>query len=191
MTEQLLIDRMSLRGLYPSTYAFLSPSLSNSLPLSFVSRIFYHLPFFAHVSRIYTSQPLRFFSSYPFLPLLLHSTFLTPSDQNSFTMQTPPSKIWTFFFTCLSCLDAGLEETEAEYREPMSFHTFADFVICKLETLGAAASPFLTDLVQLVVPGSDPDLHLPSAVRKKPSKKSNSGISQVLVASRTRPGEQH
>lgn len=65
---------------------------------------------------------------------------------------------------------------KAAYCKPVSFTTFAYWAIAKIETIGAAACWSVTDSVQLVVPGSNPDLYQDSAVRGKLNEKSNGRI---------------
>lgn len=65
-----------------------------------------------------------------------------------------------------------LIEAEADYRELMSFTTFLDWAIAKVETLGSAGPPSVTYLVHLVVPGGNPNLHQLSAVPRKLNAKS-------------------
>lgn len=105
-------------------------------------------------------------------------------------MRTPPSRTWTYFFACLSCLDVWLDEEEADCRELMLFTTFVDWVLGKVETPGAAAFPSVTDLAQLVARASDPDLCQASAICKKLNTKSNGRIFQVFVAAMARPCDQ-
>lgn len=71
----------------------------------------------------------------------------------------------TFFFACLSCSDVWLREVEADYRERMFFTKFMHGGIGSVETFGTAALPSVPDFIQLVVPGSDPELHQASGVR--------------------------
>lgn len=105
-------------------------------------------------------------------------------------MRTTRSKIWAFFFTRLSCLDVWLKEAEGDYREPLSLSTCVDWVIGKPKTLGAAALPSVTALIQLVVPGSELDLYRASVVRRKLNTKSNDRTFRVFVAAMARPDEQ-
>lgn len=58
MIEQVLIDRLSFRALFPSSFALLSCTLSIHLTLSLISRLSYSLQPFEFFSRIYISQPL-------------------------------------------------------------------------------------------------------------------------------------
>lgn len=51
-----------------------------------------------------------------------------------------------------------------------------DRVVGKVETRGAAVPPYVTELVQLVVLGSGPELYQASAVREKLNEKSNGKI---------------
>lgn len=64
---------------------------------------------------------------------------------------------------------------KAHHRNPISFTTFMDLV-GKVETLGSAASPFRTELVQLVVLYSDPNLYQASVVHEELSTKVNGRI---------------
>lgn len=75
--------------------------------------------------------------------------------------------MWTFLFACLSRLYVWLGEAEADYRAPTSFTTLLNWVLARVETLGAAAPPSVADLVQLVVPNSDPELYQASAALGK------------------------
>lgn len=79
---------------------------------------------------------------------------------------------------------------EADYRKPMYFTAFLDWVTGRVKTLGAAAPQCVTHMIQLVVSGSDPDLHEASAFRYNLNKKSNGRIFQVVVAAVARPGNQ-
>lgn len=71
----------------------------------------------------------------------------------------------------------------------MTFTRFLDRVIGEVETLGAA-TPSATDLIQLVVPGSDLDLYQAYAVCKKLNKNRNGTISQVVFSAMARPDRQ-
>lgn len=97
--------------------------------------------------------------------------------------------MWTFLFLCLNCLVTWSEKTEHDYREPMFFTTFVDWVIGRVEALGAAALLFVRYPVQLVVSSSDPGLYQTSAVSGKLSTKSNGSVLQVFVPVMARPDE--
>lgn len=57
-----------------------------------------------------------------------------------------------------------------------------DWVVRKVEALDAAAFPYVTDVVQLAVPGKDPDRYQASFVRVKLCTKSNGRAVCVFVA---------
>lgn len=98
--------------------------------------------------------------------------------------------MWTFFSACLSYLDVPPEEAEANCLEPVSFTTSKAYVIGRVETLGAAASPFVTDLVQLVVPDTDLALHQASDVRRELTTKSSDRVFQFIIAAVASTSEQ-
>lgn len=97
----------------------------------------------------------------------------------------------TFFFACMICLDFWLKEVEADVREPSSFTTFVDLIFGMAGSLDAAALPFVTDFIQLVVLGRDLDHYQASAVHKSLNTESNDMIFQAVVAAMVNPLEQH
>lgn len=72
----------------------------------------------------------------------------------------------------------------------MSFTTCVDWVIAKVQNVGAFAPPSVTEVVQLMIPGNNPDLHQASSVREKLSAESNGRILKLVVAAVPRPIEQ-
>lgn len=95
----------------------------------------------------------------------------------------------TCFFTFLIRIDVWLEVVEADSCMRMSFTPFADWVIDKVRTPGAAAFSSVTDSVHVVVSGSHTDLRKVVAVRGRLDTKSNGRTFQVLVAAVARLGE--
>lgn len=71
----------------------------------------------------------------------------------------------------------------------MFFTTFVDLVPGKAETLSAPAPLSLTDLVQLMIPGSDQDLYHAFAVHAKLITKPIQTIVGVLFAAAAHPDE--
>lgn len=72
----------------------------------------------------------------------------------------------------------------------MSFITFVDWVTIEVGTPGAAALLPFTELGQLVLPGSDPDLYQVLPVSEKHSTVSNSRNYRVIIAAMVR-GDEH
>lgn len=104
-------------------------------------------------------------------------------------MPKPTSKMWSFFFACLNCLDIWLEEAGQNYRDPVTFATFVEWVSVKTEALRENAPSSLKALIRLLVTGSDPDLYNASAVKLKLNTKSNGRMFRVVVAAMPRPDE--
>lgn len=57
-----------------------------------------------------------------------------------------------------------MREVEAKYGSLMSFATYLEWVIGKVETRGAASTLSITYFAQLALRGSNPDLYQTSAV---------------------------
>lgn len=66
----------------------------------------------------------------------------------------------------MSSADIRLRELKAEHRKSEFFTTFVNWDTGKIETFGPAASPSVRELVQLVLPGSNPELHHTFAVHE-------------------------
>lgn len=74
-------------------------------------------------------------------------------------MREPPSNTWTFFFPCVCCFEAWLEEVKADSCEPMTFSAFVNWGIGRTETLRAAAPPSVTYLALLEIAESNESLY--------------------------------
>lgn len=121
--------------------------------------------------RMYTFQLFGSVPSYPSSsPLTSH--LLTFFAAKLPQIDTPGARVRPFS-ACLSCLRVSLKEAKADYREPMLFTIFVDWVFVKVEKLCAAAPSSVKEFLQLVIPGSDPDLYHGSAVCAKLNTSSN------------------
>lgn len=152
------LNFLSLPVPFSSTSPLPFGTLSNPSSLSFISTLCFHFSLFALFSRIYTYHRLNSVPRYSFVLFLLQCRFPQPSHRDIFTMRVLHSKMWTFFFSRLSCPGVWLENAGANYRQRLSCATFVDWVLGKVNTLCAGAPPSVRELVQLMVSGSYPDM---------------------------------
>lgn len=138
-------------------------------PIFFIelpSAHFYSLQSSAFVSFIYTSQPLRSVSLYSSLSLFLHSASL-PSWHFTLGQYERHTAKCGLFLCVAELLDVGQRKEDFGCCAPMFFTKNVDRAIGKVETIGPAAFPPAIYLGQLMVPGTDPDLHPASSLHRK------------------------
>lgn len=145
-TIKQLIGCLLTPRLSPATSILPSVTLCSLFFISLKSTLSHPLQPFLPVLGTYTSLYLGFALSYCSPSLLLHSTILPPSREDSLSIVTPLSKMCIFLFFCLSCIEFWLEEVKPDYRKPMSVTLVVDWFLGNFQTPGAAAPPSVTDL---------------------------------------------